>query len=74
MIVKVSFSGYVDTNRQDKFLRDSIEHYVTGLYTDTEEELITRTFKSRFDSRFLQVEQCDKKDPSFRLIDTLNPF
>ncbi len=61
MIVKVTLSGIIDTNQQDKFLKEALENLINGM-GDSEEDskLVVKTFKPRFGEANLGVKLLKK--------------
>ncbi len=77
MLTMIVFSGYVDTERQDRFLKEAIERMMDGSFTPKDVALVSQTFKARFDSRNMGVSienQRHDKQPVRQIDENLNPF
>ncbi len=61
MLVKITLSGILDTEQQDKFLKQAIENLITGGdgihdTLESDSNLVTKTMRSRFCSANLGVQ------------------
>ena len=55
MRVVIDMGIVCDTEDQDKYLREAIERIVNEKHTDSDLELVCKTFKSRYDAHNMLV-------------------